>query len=520
MVGTVAVCDQAEEALADSRPFGNCNYILGRLFSHYQYRLGLLSEHTEAASVLLSALEGSSEHQLRRVLGDPVVRVAIDSTLANLNVSSAPSIGEAGDIFKSAAYNLIKDYDIPPLADGSISVLGVQEDSLPWIWMNERVSVDPLGSYFRQHYSRHVRGLGLASPGPEICEMLSRGAALLRMLCPKLSRSALGHVHLVAVVNTMVSPGFTSLTTPAIPGLVVLAPSVLKSPLDAAAFLLHEAMHSKFVDLEHTHSLMHAGYNEMESPRIRPHWNRVQPGQLPGWSVNRSLTVCHVYVSLALLYIHAGLNSNVVDQFGSCDGSAVAVQVRRSLDRAHYLQQQLVVNRAQLGAGGALFVDWLGAILAMLDPAPPPRDSYVHLALDLYDREAEKIQEILQRVSKGDLPAQAGWASAVRNAGRREIRGTVDSLSLLNQAGTTFSDLQSLDLQLLSLDELGAPFSESATIFLAARRANSIALRSIPLESYSRRNPHCPNRLVGDLVLSLVEESGRELHDMLSMHLP
>jgi hypothetical protein len=517
MVSSTDVYDQIEEALADLQPFGDCEYIFGRLIQHYRYRLRLLGEHTASANVLLSALDGASEQQLHRVLGDPAVRVAIDSALAHIKSQKAFLLDEVDVVLSYAAANLVQDARIPPLAEGSVHLYGLREDLLPWIWTNERVTDDPLGNYFRRCYSRRISGLELASPMPSVRETLDKGAKLLARVCPRLSQSALGHVHLVAVPDTSISPGFSSLTTPAIPGLVVLAPLVLKNPLEAAEYLLHESMHCKYVDLEHTHSLMCSDYNEMESPRIRPHWNRAVPGRLSDWSINRSMTVCHVYTTLAFFYSRVASNRRVIERFNSVDATDIAAHTRRSLDRAQYLQQQLLLNRAQLGAAGILFVEWLGKILSVLDPLPRPRNSYVHLALDLYEREAEQIQKIVERASKLDPEETVRWSKSMRNAAGREIKETLRTLSMLQQAG------HNIGLQLRTLSDANisvyenATFHEVATFFLKAREAISRALRSIPPENFLDCNPERPSQLIGDAVLVSVEESGRELDEMLSI---
>lgn len=518
MIETVAACDDAEDALADSRPFGDCAYILDRVFVQYRRRLELLAQRSESARRLQSAIGEIADGHFR-ILGDPALRVAVDSALVNVLQENDSALVEAAGVFEFVARNLVTDRTRPPLAYSARELHRIRDDLLPWIWVNERARDDPLGDYFRLCYSRYIHGLDLASPSQDVLDALSKGSALLRAVCPRLHHSALSHVSLIASVDTTSSPGFTSLTTPAIPGLVVLAPSVLKDPLVAAEHLLHEAMHSKFVDLEHTHALMHHNYVDIESPRIRPHWNRVQPGHLPGWSLNRSLTVCHVYTSLALFYTRVE-SSSEVDGFGPFASSAITPQIRRSLDRAEYLQQQLALNRTHLGAAGFIFVDWLGSILSMLDPSPPPPNSSVHLSLELYDREASKVQRLLRHANSDGSTVPAGWAKAMRESARREVQAAVRLLFTLHGKWPGSVDLQDIDRQLLLLDEMDASFSESAALFLTAREATSKALRVVPLEEYVRLNPQNRDELVGDIVLSFVEKSGAQLHDLLNAHVP
>jgi hypothetical protein len=71
---------------------------------------------------------------------------------------------------------------------------------------------------------------------------------------------------------------------------------------------------------------------------------------------------------------------------------------RRALERAHYLGENIQQLCGQeLGPAGLSMVDWLTSILDVLDPAPPPPGSYLHLLFDLYQREAGNVEDFLSR---------------------------------------------------------------------------------------------------------------------------
>jgi hypothetical protein len=369
-----------EVALADTQPFGDCDYIWQRVCLHYRRRVEMLGEYSEYGSGLLAALDDSPVKQHRRVLGDPIVRVTVDNSLSRVKMGGEPFPDDTLEaVLRIATANLREGATVPLLAEGSEDYFRIYEAPWPWVWSEVRGDDDPLGEFFRRHFSRELPELVLATPDSPTREMLLAGMRLLRVLCPRLTRSAMSHVQLIGMVGAPLSPGFASLTSPRFPGTFFLAESVLTNPWQAAEHLLHEAMHVKFVDLEHTHSLVSADYDDRSSPMIRPPWHRAQPGAVTEWPLKRSLTALHVYTCLALFF------TNVTNRSADLEAEYGPLQViptkqtRRSFDRANYLRQQLEHYEEYLGFAGALFVRWLGKMLRSIDPSPPPEGSYVHL---------------------------------------------------------------------------------------------------------------------------------------------
>jgi hypothetical protein len=79
-----------EAELAYSEPFGSPTYLIGRLTAHYRHRAALLAQHHLAEPSLNAELDRASEADRRTVLGDPVVRVVIDRTVAHLRLGGEP----------------------------------------------------------------------------------------------------------------------------------------------------------------------------------------------------------------------------------------------------------------------------------------------------------------------------------------------------------------------------------------------------------------------------------------------
>ena len=303
-IESAVLLEHVEAALALDRPFGDARYIFEQIGLHYNRRLEMLVEYLPEASALLAALAQSGEPDQFRVLGDPAVRCAIDAAVANLKLGvplDAP-LEQLKAVLDQATRNLIERKPLPPLQEGARQALGLGSAAPHTsIWCDQRTD-DASTQLFRRLLQTHLgssRHL-LHTPDENAQRTLEAGARLLQELLPKLSRSALHHVHLVAMVDQTAM--FRSLTNPHIPGVVFFSPSVLRSPWKAAEYLLHEGMHQKFVDLKHTHSMIHYDCEESDLEVIRCPWNRAQPGDPNKWSVDRALTVFHVYVCLGLFF--------------------------------------------------------------------------------------------------------------------------------------------------------------------------------------------------------------------------
>jgi hypothetical protein len=489
---------QIEETLANGRPFGDPDYIWDRLCLHYEHRVRVLGDRSAGARRLDAALVGTPGGERRRVLGDPAVRIAIDRSL----VQPTPEVG-LETILETAAASLAPTAAAtpPPLAERAAEAFRIREDPWPWVWSTARDDDDPLGDFIQHVFTQDVGTLRVSAPDSRTHHMLIDGARLLSELLPRLAASALSHVHTIVVVDESSSPGFSSLTHSRLPGIIFLSPNVLKNPWQAAEYLLHEAMHVKFTDLEHTHSLLSADYDPSISPTVHAPWNRAPAG----WPINRSLTVLHVYTCLALFFtVVTDRHASLAERYGPLRGGPdPAKRTRRSFDRAHYLRRHLALNQGQLDTAGRLLVRWLGDILRVFDPAPPPEGACVHLLLDLYDREASTVRALRARLEADRLRENERWAAIVRDAARSEIGCTLDLLPVDAQMTPTLHQhVKRVD----ALDRSNASLRESADAFLAVRQSVFDALKAMPTDPGPR----------DDIIRTMVENSGARLNDFLS----
>ncbi len=350
--------------------------------------------------------------------------------------------------------------------------------------------------------------------------MLVQGSQLLSELLPKLARSALHHNHLVAVVDERHAIKFSSATSSKIPGTIFLSSSVLQTPWQAAEYLFHEALHQKFLDVENTHSIFRRGYRVANSPQIRSLWNRSRPDSSNDWPINRALAAFHVYVHLALFFIVVEVRApELVKLYGPLHNLEPAISARRAFDRAHYLGNQLKqLGWEELGLAGQRLVDWLFDILALLDPAPPPADAYVHLLLDLYNREAEQTRKLLS--AQLNHESESPLAASGKSAAQQILPYLIQSeLAVAERISSQLGNLEfSCSFNQADQSSLQLPSqvtdAELAAAFQAARACVSDALRRVPPESFNRVYQAEPTKTLGQLVQEMVKHSSQHLNTL------
>jgi len=494
-----------ESTLACNQPFGDHAYIWERLRVQYRRRLEILAEFSKQARDLLSVFDDIDTDRYRLVLGDPVVRLAVDRAVCYIKVGGVPfPEAELQAALIAGLSNLRNGSPVSPLAKGSLDRLPIyNRGPCPWVWSEDRAAHDPLGDIFRRLMKQHHEGLQVVTPDLRVREMLVAGATLLHALCPRLAASAMSHVHLVAVVDANSPVRINSMTNPRIPGVFFLSPAVLTSPWQAAEYLLHEAMHLKFLDLENTHSLFSESYDETRSPLIRPHWNKVRQGNEGEWPINRVLTVTHVYTCLALFFsIVAKRSPNLEGEYGPLHRDPIR-QLRRSFDRAHYLRYQLSCHEEQLGVAGRLMVRWLGEILMVFDTAAPPEGSYAHLLLDLYEREVDEIRTIAESTDMA-VRHDAQLGQAIRKVAMEEISGALEVTSMISAAPPADRVLQNHQEALRALEVVNAGFKDSVDALVAVRSSILQNLSEIPPVAYflprSNLRPNTPSEVLRDMV--------------------
>jgi len=469
---------EVERRLASDRPFGDYRYIDGQTWLHYESRLKMLAKYVPAAGQTLKAFAQASGPSRYRVMGDPVVRSAINTGLSYFKLSGPEvNLEEIAGVLQVATRQLRANSRISPLS------LGVAEPKRlgrslhhGWIWKDEREENLPAKS-FRGLFSEHVdngRKLALWTPDEPAHQMLLLGTQLLGELLPKLSRSALSHAHVV-VIGKAPFP-ITSVTNPSIPGTAFFAPFVLKHPWRAAEYLLHEALHLKFIDLEQTHSMLRRGYSIYRSPKIEALWNRGQKNSSNKWPVNRVLTVAHTYACLALFFKMVELRAaELVRVYGPLQDLDPVLSARRALDRAHYLALKLRSVSRELGLAGRLFGEWVLEIVERMDSHPRPTGLDAHLLLDLYERETDQLRLLLSH-HRHQLPGKGHNSGS--QLGRRLLTRDVIAAMIQGELSTTG--------QLFSRLGMSSPILERGQqdiLRLASRSSDAMAARVLEVRS-------------------------------------
>ena len=234
--------------------------------------------------------------------------------------------------------------------------------------------------------------------------MLRRAVELLDRLLPRSSRSALRHTHLVAVFpSSGVWATRSSSSEFRLSGTIFVSQRLLANVWWAAEHIYHESLHQQLYDFRQGHSLLRPDFDRDDAPTICSLWNLPDETRSNFWDVHRTLAAYHVYVHLFLLATAA--EDPAVDVEVSF-GPVRMTSSRTALDRAQYLGEQLRGPfRPELGPAGQELVRWLGAVLASVDPSPPPPGAHVHLLMDRYRREAKEVAFLTSEgvVTEGEL---------------------------------------------------------------------------------------------------------------------
>ena len=450
---TLELLTAVEAALVENRPFGDSAYILDQLETTFKRRLNRIACHLPIAEQLLVALERADSYTRYRVIGNTVIRCAVQHAHTTLE-SDTPyglPIPECEEIFEETIRHLDLGKAGTPFENGSTSLnrLG-PEPYHAWIWSEEYPN-DIFGRSFR-YLLNHDYGESLCTPNSDEIAMLMKGEQLLQVLLPRLTRSALGHAHLVGCFPDVgFWKGKVSSSQIRMGGIIFLSRHLLVDPWCVAEHLLHESLHQKLYDFRHGHSLLNPNFSSADSPKICSLWNADELSKANHWDAHRAFAAFHVYVQLALLAEVAEQRAGELENmFGSFRGM---VESRKALDRAYYLGEQLKeVCWNELGLAGRRFRDWLMSVLDFLSPSPPSKGAYVHLFLDLYQREANMVHSVLQQgefarssLSPRLLPVVKDEIESARRV--LSISGTEQELDQFNDAIDHYRD-----------DELGAQF--------------------------------------------------------------
>lgn len=493
-----------EEALANSRPFGESEYITNQLEVCYTRRLNGIAPRLPVAAELSLALDQLSPDSRYRLLGNTVVRCAIQHARTQIEADKRYGLplADCENVFEAALSHIKSGKAGTPLENGimPLSRLGAAPYH-GWIW-SEGHPDDIFGRSFRylikQNYGDH-----LSSPTDDEVEALARGARLLETLLPLLGPSALRHAHLIGCVPEFGNwRGKQSSSQFRIGGTVFLGRRLFRSAWWVAEHLFHEALHHKLYDFRHAHSVIEPDPTDKQSVRVRSPWNADKLVKANHWDTHRVLAAFHVYVHLSLLCLLA--EERAGDLEGEYGPKVGMIESRRALDRARYLAEQLK-NKCwdELGFAGKRLVDWLIAVLDSLDPYPPPAGAFLHLVLDLYLREAREVDSAFDKKK----PVREILISRLAPLAKEEVERTRTVLGAIND-----------DRALEYLNEAVSQHSDSefGVLFSKVRRDIAQTLLESSLDGYTLPSVASPLGDPNDLVREMVEQGSDRLHVILA----
>lgn len=490
-----------EEALVRHPAFGDSAYIRGQLEVAFVRRLERVAAAMPAAGELLAAFRGADDTTRYRLAGNTVLRCAVQHAYTRLETGKEVGLAlpECEQVIRRTQHHLAEGRGGTPWENGGAGLQRLGTEWFHgWIW-NDDLPDDLLRQAFRKIMDLEYGGQLCAITADELA-MLRQGESLLRALLPDLSVSALSHVHQIGCFpDTGFWKGKVSSSQIRVGGTIFLNRQMLRNPWCTAEHLLHEALHQKLYDFRHGHSLLDVDAPLEDTPRVVSLWNAQEFTRANHWDTHRAFAAFHVYVQLALLATLAARRAPALeDRYGPLCGM---VEARKALDRAWYLGEQLAQQCAShLGPAGHRMRDWLVTVLQHLDPAPPPRGAYVHLLLDLYVREANRIELVLA----GQDAAVASFERELAPAARSEVDAAQGILA------TLAADAQRAQLD-AALERAGPDLSRH---FPEVRRAVAAALTAASPDGFGL-NARAPAGVDADrLVRELVEQGSDRLYLM------
>jgi hypothetical protein len=372
-------------------PFGNSDYITEQMHAAFTRRLASVATRMPSAARLAEALERVDAYGQYRVLGDMVVRCTIQHARKQLETGEPWGIpleicDEIFDLTGRQAENGVYG----PIGSGLEDRIG-PEPHHGWIWGDRREDV--VTTAFRHVVVLDYQQVPCAIE-PEEKEMLVKGTELVAKLLPRMGRSALSHVHLVAGFSRTGSWAARSSSSEfRLSGTIFLSQAMLTNPWAVAEHVFHEALHQQLYDFRQAHSLLRPDFDRADAPLICSLWNLPDPTGGNYWDSHRSLAALHVYVHLALLSALAEARADELEaEYGRQVPGERMTPSRTALSRAHYLDEQVKGPFwDELGPAGQSLVEWFSSVLETIDTAPPPPGSFMHLVLDRYQREAMQI---------------------------------------------------------------------------------------------------------------------------------
>lgn len=516
--------------LAAHPRFGDWRAIANRTLTYYLRGLEHLATRSGAAEQLFEQLKSAEEETRFRVLGDPVMRVAISDGLSHVKMR-LPVPAEANDVLRAAT--LVFGSEHSPTEPGPPFLRVGLPPHRAWVWRDDSQR-DVVGEKFVKLFTQEIstsvssQPATLRTPTAKMMATLQEGRCLLHELLPALGESVLAHVHAIGIVDTVnpkhwdreVRPDLCqSVSTHAIPGTVFFSPSVLRSPWHAAEALLHEAAHKKLSDLVLTRSVFRAGFAATESRTIRAIWNRSLSWNPSEWSIDRALFALHFYVHVAAFYHAMATWSHERRMtWGPPHVASPAAAEQTALNRARFLADRLGADAGdELGNDGQEILKWLNGLLDGFVVAAPRDRLKLTLLLDRYDKESKEIALVLEKISPtGETSIELASAPYDSWSSRRlgdhlvqsEIVAAFRILSTLGEATPPAFAFYDGDRWSAAATSNASP-DDVANTFRAVRTFLSSTVRNADTEAMSKMCRTRTDKTLIDLVEDAVEHAGR-----------
>jgi|GEM_PF-785283 Predicted O-methyltransferase len=492
--------DAIEEALVQHKAFGDSAYIITQLEVAHRRRLERISSDVPVAGQLLEAFDRADSYTRYRIAGNTVIRCAVQHAHFQLesNEQYGLPIPECEKVFEATIRHLESGKSGTPFENGSVSLerLGA-EPHYGWVWTEEYPD-DVFGRSFR-HILKQEYGDSLCTISSDELAMLIKGKQLLEDLLPSLACSALGHAHLIGCFPDVgFWKGKVSSSQIRMGGTIFLNRQMLMNPWCVAEHLLHESLHQKLYDFRHGHSLLDPDFSSAEPPRVCSLWNAQELNKANYWDTHRAFAAFHVYIQLSLLAIMAEQRSEKLEEkYGPYRG---LIESRKALERARYLGEKLKeLCLEELGVAGKRLLDWLMSVLDFLDPAPPPKGAYIHLLLDLYQREANRVDAVLRESEAG----HSSFSRELTPVVKAEVESTRRILS--NIRAEEGLDQFNIAVGQYSEDELGSEFP-------AVRRIIAKTLLDASADGYRLKSRTPDGEDPDELIKQMVEIGSERLY--------
>lgn len=396
-LGLQAAVREADLALAEHPSFGDSSRILARVLARSRFAAALLADEAPRLAPLAGAVEQLGDAEARRVFFDPLVRLALEDALAELEAGQPLSAARLAEVLQGAL-------DALPLGlceSRMPSRVHVGADPPKWLWDvtgRDDLHAGALRAAFAGVFAGGADSGALLPPDPSSRGRVEDAMALLAALLPRSGGSALRHIEAIALLRARLEGGtvLSAAGGDRTPSTIFLSPDELDNPWDLAGCLLHEGLHMKLFDAVRSVALASAPAETVQVP-----WRDVR------WSIVRAVFAYHVYVHLSLFKAAAmSAGPEVISRHGDpadCVTRPHAMSVvhndggsrfGRSIDRARFLGERLRRDWSHLlTAEGAELVRWLSDSLAPVaaeafpEPAAPRRaDVALRRAADLAAR--------------------------------------------------------------------------------------------------------------------------------------